>query len=190
VSTPPTYNEPFLFQQLQQGSEAALAHILRHYYPKLMGFAISLTKSKPVAEEFVQETFLRLWLKREELDLQNLNAWLHRVLANLVYSHLKRLALDDKLRQHLQQTEVWYDTATEHQINQREAQLLMQQAVEQLSEKQKMVYLLSREQGLSREEIARELGISPNTVKNHMANALESIRDFVNRATRLLFNIF
>jgi RNA polymerase sigma-70 factor (ECF subfamily) len=190
VPSSSSYNESALFYQLKQGDEQALRQIVHHYYPKLMGFAISITKSKQVSEEMVQETFLRLWLKREELELDNLGAWLHKVLANLAYSHLKKMTVEGRLLSYLKHTELPYDTSTEHTINQKEGGKLLKQAIEQLPPQQKQVYQLSREEGMSRDEIAQELNISPNTVRNHLAKALESIRDFVSKAAKSLFSIF
>jgi RNA polymerase sigma-70 factor (ECF subfamily) len=74
---------------------------------------------------------------------------------------------------------------TEEALLLRDKEALVQQAIELLPPQQKTVYLLSRQQGLSYEEISREMGISVNTVRNHLVKALQSLRTWLDQQDQL-----
>src|SRR5665213_736625 len=136
-----------------------------------------LTKSAPMAEDMVQDIFLKIWMKKEQLPaIENFRNYLFIVARNHIFNELKKRSTDILFTDQL--LDYFHDNKTtpEKKLLQKEASHLIQQAIDRLPQQQKMVYRLSREEGLSRNEIAERLELSPNTVRNHLSKALEMIR--------------
>lgn len=183
------YNERELLSRLVVGDEEAFTYIVHRYYPRLLSFAKQITKTKQTAEEIVQEVFLRLWEKRAHMgEIVQLNAWLFRVAANLAFSWLKREALGGKILQQIQTRTS--DNPVEEYLDFRESQERLQAAIELLSEQQQKIFKLRKEQGFSNQEIAEIMGISVNTVKNHLVRALKSLREILGNGNPLLVALF
>lgn len=176
-------DEQSLLAAIAASDERAFETVVRHYFPRLLPFAVKITKNRAVAEDIVQEAFLRLWQHRAEPGkLQFLRSWLFTVVSNLSLTYIKRLALEGKLLQHLRD---FTDTAradVADQVHFRESRTVIARAVEKLPPQQQQIYRLSRYDGLSIPEIATRMQLSPNTVKNHLVRALQSVRDFVRKA--------
>lgn len=170
------YDEAALQERLHRGDETAFARIVHNYYPRLLPFIYNITKSKPVAEELLQETFLRLWLKREDMPIEFLRAWLFRVASNLALNWLRTQAREKKLVTELTLHHPQQEPSIEEFLDYQESRRELQLAVAQLPDQQKAVLRLRLEQKLSNEEIARELGLSIFTVKNHLANAMRNLK--------------
>lgn len=132
----------------------------------------------------MQEFFLKLWVNRSQLTtVENPAAWLNTVLSNTTSNYIR-----SKLRYELRVTNL-LDPSTEDgdmlgELDARFTQNLIDQAVTKLPVKRKMVYLLSRRDGLSRSEIATRLHISENTVRNQLAEALQFIEDYIRQKGR------
>lgn len=181
-------NEKELLARVAQADEKAFEQIVHYYYPRLLPFTTNITKSRDIAEEIVQEVFLRLWLRRNELDrIYHLGSWLFTIASNLSFTYIKRAAVEGKLLKLLQSAQADHTLDAEERMNWKESGLLIHDAVMRLPPQQQLVYKLSRQQGLSNQEIATHLQLSPNTVKNHLVKAIQSIRQFIQRATLLFF---
>lgn len=181
-------NERELLARVAQADEKAFEQIVHYYYPRLLPFTTNITKSRDIAEEIVQEVFLRLWLRRNELErIYHLGSWLFTIASNLSFTYIKRAAVEGKLLKLLQGTQADHTLDAEERMNWKESGLLIHDAVLRLPPQQQLIYKLSRQQGLSNQEIAAHLQLSPNTVKNHLIRAIQSIRQFIQRATLLFF---
>jgi RNA polymerase sigma-70 factor (ECF subfamily) len=173
-------HETELLHQLIQGDAEAFRQLYEHYQGRIFLFAYRFTKSKQAAEEIVQEVFVKLWEKREQINIEkNFSAYIIRVTRNLILDGLKKAAYDKKMQQQiLRHMKVLRDTSAEELLN-KELERLHRQAIDSLSPQKKTIYLLSREEELTYEQIADRLGISRNTVRNHMADALQTIREYI-----------
>ena len=171
-----SYDDSQLFTRIAAGDEAAFRDIVHHYSPKLLSFVFRMTKTMHIAEEIVQEVFLKLWQKREDNRIDNMGGWLHTVAANMTYTHLRREALNNRLINSLKAGHVDIHSEIDLKIDHKESVSLLTKAISQLPEQQRRVYELSKLEGMSREEIGKLLNISPNTVKNHLAKALQSLK--------------
>lgn len=181
------YNERELLASVAQADERAFEKIVHHYYPRLLPFVINITKTKYVAEEVVQEVFLRLWQHRNEHErIYHLSSWLFTIASNLSLTYIKRAAMEGKLLKLMQNSQPDSTRDAEDRISWKESGLLIHQAVQRLPPQQQLVYQLSRQDGLNNQEIAEKLQLSPNTVKNHLVKAIQSIRAFIRRSTIFL----
>lgn len=173
------HNEHILLKRLSEGDEAAFSTLFHHYRDKIYTIAYGLSKSATTAEEIVQDVFMKIWLKRSSLAATtSFKDYLFIVTRNHVFNLLKRqaahTALTDLLSQQDSASLPAPDTLMEHKAYRD----LLQQAIAQLSPQQQQVYRLTKEQGLKREEVALRLGLSPETVKVHLAKAMRSIRAY------------
>lgn len=172
-----------MLQDVARGDEQAFARLFHAYRDKLYGFILKITGSRELAEDVVQDVFLKIWTHRSNLhEVENFNAYLFRMSHNQVMNGLKRMNLESSIRLRLARLVQAAAEDPESVLMYKHTRELLKEAVEQLPPQQKLVYQLSREQGLKQEEIANQLNISAQTVKNHMSQALRSIRERIGRA--------
>lgn len=181
------YNQKLLFEQVANGDEAAYTTLFRHYAPKLQLYLFRIVKQDHLAREFVQETFLRLWMHRHTLpEIRQPDSWLFRVAANLCYEHLRRESVRHNLQDKMFAAAApGENVGVDEQAEFNDLKNYIRKAIDVLPQKRKEVYLLSREEGLSHQEIAERLGISPNTVKVQIGHALKFIREYLHQQTGL-----
>ncbi len=172
--------EKELLSRIADKDEHAFSVIYERYHKKIYTFALRFLKSKQLAEEVVQESFLKVWLYGEALNsISNIEAYL------VTLSRNKSL---DVLRQ--QQRELKFDRKrdvnwaeghndTEEAIILNDTRNLLQSAIDLLPPQQKLVYQLCHQEGLKYEEAAEKLNLSPLTVKTHMQHALRFIRKYM-----------
>jgi len=186
-------SESFI-RQLNNGDEQAFRIIYNKMYAKVYRFAYALTKRRDQSEEVVQETFLRLWLHRADVDAtRSLDAFLFTIARRLVIDMMRNATSTAALRDSLWSTMQKENHATEETILENNLAALVDEAVAQLPAQQQLIFKLSRDQGLTYEEIAIKLGISKNTVKNHLVSALKTLKVKLARhgfPTLLIFILF
>ncbi len=171
----------------------AFRQIFHYYTPRLLPFVFSMVKSDAVAEEIVQDVFLKLWTNRVEVAQKEApSSWLFTVAANQSLTFLRRMSVErryiDKVKAEIDQA--WFQNPTEDLLFLREDEALLKKAIDALPPQQKLIYTLSRHEGLSHKEIADQLNISPNTVKNHIVTAVRALREFIQKASIIFFCIF
>lgn len=171
-----------LFQQIAAGDENAFRDIFHSYNARLYHTILKIVKSKPEAEEIIQELFLKLWLKRESLaSIESPGAWLFTIASNLSLDALRK-----KARQHVttfEPSDLTEDTDPEpaHLLELREVKSLIEEAVSQLPPSRRQVFILSRREGKSRGEIAQDLNLSESTVKNQLTSALRFVQEYLQK---------
>jgi RNA polymerase sigma-70 factor (ECF subfamily) len=156
--------------------------LFREHEHKLYAFALKVLRSDAQAKDIVQDVFLKLWTIREQLhEIENMDAFLYRLTENKVYDYLRAAASRDKTRQELWQRVQQTNDTGATPLEAKEFHQLVQSAIEQLPPQRKMIYLLSKEEGLKQQQIASALQLSPHTVRNHLAEAFRSIRNYVKK---------
>ena len=177
MRNPQLENEKELLRLASRSDTAAFTAIFHHYKHKLYSYTFRLTGSSQLSEDIVQDVFMKLWKDHELLaGVDNFGGYLFKMSKNHVVNHFKRIAHETLIM-----AEILHYLPTEYNntqeiIDVNEAQGILNEIVEKLPAQQKAVYNLSREKGLSHEEIAKILAISPNTVKNHIVQAMATIR--------------
>ncbi|ANW95389.1 RNA polymerase subunit sigma-24 [Wenyingzhuangia fucanilytica] len=184
-------NENQLVKDLIAGNENAFRKLFDMYKNDLYKYSLSMVVSKDYAEEIVQDVFMTIWLKRASLNLEmSFRAYIFTITRNKTIKFLKKAANSQKLRQ-----EVFYKSqkfAKPTDINLRETELenLKEKALKNLSPKKREIFDMSREEEKSYEEIAAELGISVNTVKNQMSKSLGILRDYLLKNSDVVLILF
>jgi len=156
--------------------------LFREHEHKLYAFVVKVLRSEAQAKDIVQDVFLKLWTIREQLhEIENMDAFLYRLTENKVYDYLRAAATREKTRQELWQRIHQHTENIPDQLETKEYHALIHQAIQQLPPQRKTIYLLSKHEGLKQQQIAEELQISPHTVRNQLAEAFRSIKDYVRK---------
>lgn len=173
------YEEARLIALLSDDSEYAFQLLFDRYRNRIYQTAIRYLKSPVLAQEVVQDVFLKLWFERRNIrqDLP-LEAWLFTIAKNNLLNRLKKLASEWKALKNLKDAESQCSDSPEDQLQESQYNQLLQEALLALAEQQRRVFLLSRNEHLTYVQIGERLNISPLTVKTHMSRALESIRAY------------
>lgn len=181
-------NELFL-KSLINGDVTSFEETYNKYNKKIFNFSLRYLKNKVDAEEVVQDVFLKLWENCKSLKKDtNLNAWLFMVTFNCIRRKFRNSSIEKKhLQKYSDQNKTKYNEITEVEY----LDLLDKAShlISKLPYRQKVVFLLHKENSLSSSEIAEKLGIAKKTVENHLNRA----RSFLRRTLKkegLLFFVF
>lgn len=170
-------NEQELLIQLSQDSELAFARIFRHYYDHLTGFVFTVVKSASLAEEIVQDVFIKVWRHRARLAaIESFENWLFVIARNQAYRAFRQQL---KNPAYVKDLESWFllsNDSPEKQLLFKESLDLLDQAAATLPQQQQIIFRMNRMEGLSLDEVAMQLHISKNTVKAHLTKALQNVR--------------
>ena len=169
--------EKMLLALLRNGDTGAFDQLFRKYSPKLFRFALSLLKSDDDAREIVQETFFRIWNRRQEIAPdKSFKSFVFTISYNLMIDQLRLRLKDQEYRRFLYENfeigqerlsvTIDYDTLCSQ----------IEQAVDELPDRRKTIFTLSRNAGMSHREIAEKMGVSVKTVENQINLSLKHIR--------------
>lgn len=171
-------SERELVERMSKGDESAFTKLFYLYKDKLYSFTLRLVNSSDVAEDIVQDVFLKLWNNRAQLAaINSFGGYVFQMAQNQSINSFRRMASETLILSELYHQQSTADLSTEQAIHFRETQTLVATIVNKLPPQQKLVYQLSREQGLRHDEIAQQLKLAPSTVKNHLIQALNTIRE-------------
>ncbi len=178
-----------LLLQLREGDRVAFYNIYERYCNRLYGFVFRYIKQEADAEGIVQEVFIKVWESRSKIDIySSFEAFLFTIAYNATISLLRKRVTEKKYLEHLksiQQINTTPDLTDEIYFN--ELNSKVQKLLDKLTPRQKEIFQLSRDKGLSHNEIAEKLNISVNTVKKHIANTLAFLRTHID--TSLTVNL-
>lgn len=173
-----------LVQKLHNGDMKTFEWIYNHYYELLCRYAYRFLKDRNSAEEIVDDVMYSLWVRHEEVEIRQIRAYLLHAVRNLCLNHLKSLVhsiQSSNTNIPLEENTAFLDALfcdEEHPLGillERELEEELHKAVDSLPEECRRVFEMSRRDNKKYEEISRELGISTNTVKYHIKNALRQI---------------
>jgi len=175
--------------RLKNNDVSAFDQIYEWYFHKLFSFISKILKDDRETEDIVQEIFVKIWESRNKFDdYKSLNSYIFTVAYHHSISLIRKRIVDQKYREFLKNSSAIHsapDRISElefHELNNQ-----VQKLIDRLPERQKQVFLLHREKGLSYPEIAEQLGISKNTVEVHMVKALKYLRQNLDQS--LLVNL-
>jgi RNA polymerase sigma-70 factor (ECF subfamily) len=152
--------------------------LFKEFFPKLKCFFMAFLKNEDQAEDFAQDVFVKLWERRTLLpEIKNKNAYIYRMAKNALYSHFELVCKTKRLSQKiLEQPDL---ETLEDLLLVREQEDLINLAIEKMPPQRKTIFLLSRRDGISNEEIAARLHLSKRTVETHISAALTDIRKVI-----------
>ena len=173
---------------LVQGEQQAFRLVFKTFYPKVYNFALGFLKRAEDADDVAQTVFIRLWTRRERLhSIHNLDAYLYTITKNTILNHIssqKAFTIDISAVRDIGSGH----PSAQDQIEAQDLQLLIDMIVENMPSQRQTVYRMSRDQGLTNDEIAEKLGLQKKTVENHLNLALGEIRKMLKILILLLLN--
>lgn len=171
----PAYSDQEILNLLQTDGEKAIELIFRQYYQFLCLVVYKILPDQNLVEDLAQEVFYELWRKKDKIKVTtSLKAYLRRAAVNKTLNYIRdqKIKFDDEAK--LQPIASSIKTST--RLESKELQGLIDQAINRLPERCRIVFALSRFEGFSYQEIAQELGISVKTVENQISKALRLLR--------------
>ena len=177
-----------LVRNLRNSDITAFNQLFEHYSSKLYHFAFGYLKSKEDTEELVQEVFIRIWEKRADIDpTRQFQSFLFTIAFNEVKKHFRTKNILEKYLEHARNNPTQYITHPE--ISYRELKERLDQLIEQLPQKRRLVFIKSRLEGKNAVEISEEMQISKKTVENHLNAALKFMRENLDHE-QIVVNLF
>ena len=177
-------NEKKLFARIAENDEEAFTIVFHHYNRRIYPFVLKMIKSEVMAEEIVQEVFMKLWSKRETLaEIKSPQSFIFTMATNRTLDYLKKLSNESRMIKEIgkamgqlrnNEIEEWFDG--------KGSEYLIYEAINALPPQRQLVYKLSRQHGKSYKEIGQELNISPKTVQAHLVEAIRSIKEYLQKA--------
>lgn len=176
------YDEIELLHRLKAGDTGAYLHIYNKYHPALYVYVLRFVKVPELAEDVLQEVFLKIWEIRERIDpTLSFSAYLYRISRNSVFKLIKKMATDEDLRVQVQYQISKTVEEADLKLQWQQYEQILNAAIGQLPPQRQKIFKLCRQEGKKYEEVAEELNISRNTVKEHMVLAVKFIKDYVYR---------
>lgn len=163
-----------LLKAIQNDDRSAFESLYHKYWQKLYLSAYHILKDIHAAEDIIQEIFAQLWLKRNQVFIDNLAAYLYTAVRFQVFKAIR----NGKARVDLSsQADEFFDkNSIEDTLHEKELDKRLEESIATLPEKCKEIFILSRKEHLSVKEIATRLQISPKTVENQITIALRKLR--------------
>lgn len=184
------YEEQELLSKLREGSADAFTQLYQQFSEQLYYNILALVKDELVAEELLQDIFVRIWRKKESMHVEkNLAGYLFRVSRNRVYDFFKSLNREQELYNRIKVTATEEYSHIEEAIFSKENADLMHKAIETLSPKRKQAFELCKMEGYSYKEASELMGVSISTLKDHMAKAREGIRIYILNNAEMIVGI-
>jgi RNA polymerase sigma-19 factor, ECF subfamily len=167
-----------LVRRIREGDERALEVVFRAHFAGMAAFVDRYVRSPDMAEELVQDIFLKIWAKRARLaEIESLKTYLYRAARNQALNHLRRLKLERRWQEEQAAGgEPVTAFAADDDASGQELAEKVQIAINRLPPRCREIFLLSRDGGLTYNEIARTLEISVKTVETQMGRALKALR--------------
>ncbi len=167
-----------LLQLIREDNMVAFYNLYERYSKRLFGFVLKYLKQESDAEEIVQEVFIKIWENRASIDIfSSFESFLFTIAYNKTISLFRQRTTENKYLEHLKSIQqVDEEPVIIDEIYYTELKDKIQSLLDELSPRQKEIFQLSREQGLTHQEIAAKLNISVNTVKKHMVNTLAFLK--------------
>jgi RNA polymerase sigma-70 factor (ECF subfamily) len=180
-----------LYKELKSNNKEHFNQLFSDYYVNLCRFAYTYVKDSAIAEEIVQEVFISIWEKRQELVISSsIRSFLYTSVKNKALNHIR----DEKTRiGHEYEFAREQNTKVTQLINfceREELTQLIDQAIGELPDQCRIIFELSRNENLTYNEIAQHLNISPKTVENQMSIALKRLRKKLSPYLTCLITLF
>lgn len=189
------YESGALLLRIAADDTKAFTQLFDQYWLQVFAHVRTYLKDTAQAEDITQEIFFSIWINRTKLaTVADFEAWLHVITRNRTISGLRKL-----LRQASSDLTHLSDWAPElasntdspsDQLDFKQSRELLQQAIEQLPPRRREVFKLSRQQGLTHQEIAEQLQISKATVNEHISEALSFLKTKLAEHPGLLSALF
>lgn len=173
-----------LFELIKLGDQKALEALFAIYFPRLNDFAGKVVKDDVISQDIVQEVFVKIWEKRSEIEPINLEAFLFRLVRNRCIDYIKHLKVITHRMQKIQINSKYEELYRidfvgdePYVLIEQELKQKIEKTINNLPDRCREVFILSRINGLKNKEIAEQLNINIKNVERHLSRALQAFRE-------------
>lgn len=168
-------DEKELLRKLRDGDENAFNQLYRYYARKLAGKLIYLFKSEELAQDVLQDVFLKIWSSREMIDPElSFSGLLYKMATNLSRNIVRKNLYDQSLRSSID-PDASYNPMDDAD-NAAQVKALLDMALSKLTERQREIYILHKLNGRSYQEISEQLNISVSAINHHLQKANKQLK--------------
>lgn len=159
-----------------------IQELFYEYRDKCYGFFVKTLSDPELAKDLTQDIFLKVMDNQEAMSkVENWNQYFYSMCRNLTFDHLRKAGTDQKYKEYLyrywnQSANHMQPSAIEKRIDKEYYSKVLENSLKTLPDQQRIIFNLSKKEGLSHQKIAQKLGISPITVRNHLHRAMQNIR--------------
>ena len=173
-------------QALQKGNEMEFHRFFNLFYPRLMSLACRFVPEY-VAEDLVQDVFIRYWEQKEMLKPDSLHSYLYKCTQNNCLNYIKHQHVEDDYASMVREAEERILAMAEHsdvnilwnEMLERDVRKTLNEAIEKLPPKCREAFVLSFYHEMTYKEIGERMGVSPRTVEEHVQKAHKVLRDLL-----------
>lgn len=173
--------EKLLLSKISLGDEVSFRVLFNSHRKWIYSYALKIIKSDVLAEEILHDVFLKIWQHKNLSEIDTIEFYLRTVTRNITLNMLRRINLEVMVNNQLSKSWEEAHNETEEMILLNDSVQVLNQAIEQLTPQQKMVYNLCKNKGLKYAQVAEQLAISPLTVKTHMQHTLRFLRNYLKK---------
>ncbi|MEO8960271.1 MAG: RNA polymerase sigma-70 factor [Ginsengibacter sp.] len=184
-----TYSDNELLQLIAEGSDEAFTSLYRRYWEELFVTAAKALRDKEGAEDVIQDVFLSVWNRRNELKIEgSLAAYLHTSVRYKAIQYIeKNITRRDYLALLADVSVNFLPPKAVVNLQVKELEQIIESAVKNMPPKMQQAYRLSRQQHLSHKEVAEQMNVSAETVKKHVQHALRLIKSALQYSLILIY---
>jgi len=165
-----------LWESVLSGDVSSFKELFNLYYEDLVSYAHRYTQQLVVSEEIVQEVFISIWERRNEVNIStSIKAYLYRAVKNRTISYLKNQLPKEQSTYGISER-VEFIAKVEQEDSTENLKIALNKSIAMLPNKCRTIFLLSRNEGLTYKEIADELNLSVKTVENQIGIAIKKLR--------------
>lgn len=162
-------------KKLAKGDHRSYEILFLYYHPKIHHFLCGFLKNDEEAFDMTQDIFYKVWMNRQSMgEVTSFKAYLFSMARNMIYNYYEHNLVKEKYT--IAQLQLQEEYNLDEEFFAKELSLLIDLVIEQMPEQRRRIFKMSRQEGLSGDEIAIRLNISKRTVENQISNALRDLR--------------
>lgn len=165
-----------LFALVKEGRQEAFSELYKRFFKPLFTHAVKRLGDDQEAMDIVQDLFEYIWVRKTELEIANFSAYLYAGIRNRIITARLKSSRRNNYLDSLRHFMLLGELITDYTVRERELKRLIEHEVDALPPQMKKVFKMSRVEGLSHKEIARQLGTSEQTVRTQIKRSLRILR--------------
>lgn len=173
-------DEKYCLRALAKGDRQAFEWLFLEWHPRLVDFFIRILQDEDAAYDLAQDVFFDIWTSRDKFsEVNSFGAYLFQMARFKAYNYFDKTQVKARFRQEV--TNIGSDSipSGESALYASETESLIRRELEKMPEKRRRVFIMSRYEGYSNDEIAQKLGISKRTVENHITTVLATLKSVI-----------